>query len=146
MSGKDGAKPEQPENSNWTPISMSVESDAAGMPESSAADGREVAGLMAEQIRMRADMERLLRENEELRGGQVRVLRLVSEGAAGRDGHDIRDAVLSVLNKWSREDGDAPAAVVGPVPSLEDLRAALGELGLLAGEPRARAQAAVSLQ
>ena len=93
----------------------------------------EMAGIMAEQIRMRADLERLLKENDELRRGQDRVLRLISENAPGRDKRELKEAVKSVLTTLTPADGPVPTTVVGPIPSLDELKVVEERMTSLSG-------------
>ena len=82
---------------------------------------QETAGLMAEHIRMRADLDKLSRENEELRRSHDALYRLLSEKTQAKPDPDLRSAVRDILSEWKDEDGKTVGTVIGPIPSMEDM-------------------------
>ena len=90
---------------------------------SQSSDAQETAGLMAEHIRMRADLDRMATENEELRRSHDALYRLLSEKTAPKQPEqDLKTAVRAVLSEWKDEQGETGATVIGPIPSLDEMR------------------------
>src|SRR4051794_37112602 len=92
---------------------------------SQSSEAQETAGLMAEHIRMRADLDRMAKENDELRRSHDALYRLLSEKTTAKPELDIKAAVRSVLTEWQdakRENGEgggetgaAGTTIVGPI-------------------------------
>lgn len=78
-------------------------------------------GMLAEQIRMREELDRLMRENEELRRNQDTFFRLLSENASVTSGEPFRAAVRTLLKEEREELGLEAAKGVGRPPTLEEL-------------------------
>jgi chromosome segregation ATPase len=78
-------------------------------------------GILAEQIRMREELDRLMRENEELRRNQDTFFRLLSESASVTSGEPFKAAVRILLMEEREERGLEAANAVGRQLTLQEL-------------------------